>query len=160
MAAARIQRWAILLAAYSYTFKYKPGSEHSNADSLSRLSVPFTNDICYSLKEDYETDVVDILLTEIDRSPVSSKEVRNASRRDAIIGKIIDGILNNRFNELKGTDFQPYLNRKQELSVDTSCLLWENRVVIPPILQDKVFEELHQCHPGSSRMKALSRSYF
>ena len=36
-AAARIQRWALTLAAYNYTIKYKPGIEHGNADALSRL---------------------------------------------------------------------------------------------------------------------------
>ena len=37
MAAARIQRWALTLAAYNYTIKCKPGKEHCNADALSRL---------------------------------------------------------------------------------------------------------------------------
>ena len=42
MAAARIQRWALTLAAYNYTIKYKPGKEHCNADALSRLPLPVT----------------------------------------------------------------------------------------------------------------------
>ena len=42
MAAARIQRWALTLAAYNYTIKYKPGKEHCNADALSRLPLPAT----------------------------------------------------------------------------------------------------------------------
>ena len=37
MAAARLQRWAILLAAYDYKIMYKKGSEIANADALSRL---------------------------------------------------------------------------------------------------------------------------
>ena len=37
MAAARIQRWALTLAAYNYSIEYKPGPEHANADALSRL---------------------------------------------------------------------------------------------------------------------------
>ena len=40
MATARIQRWALTLAAYNYTIKYKPGIEHGNADALSRLPLP------------------------------------------------------------------------------------------------------------------------
>ena len=36
MAAARIQRWALTLAAYNYSIEYKPGPEHANADALSR----------------------------------------------------------------------------------------------------------------------------
>lgn len=40
MAAARIQRWALTLAAYNYSIEYKPGLEHANADALSRLPLP------------------------------------------------------------------------------------------------------------------------
>lgn len=40
MAAARIQRWALTLAAYTYSIEYKPGPEHANADALSRLPLP------------------------------------------------------------------------------------------------------------------------
>ena len=37
LAAARIQRWAILLSAYNYEVKYRSTKEHTNADALSRL---------------------------------------------------------------------------------------------------------------------------
>ena len=40
MAAARIQRWALMLAAYDYSVDYKPGPEHANAYALSRLPLP------------------------------------------------------------------------------------------------------------------------
>lgn len=40
MASARIQRWALILAAYDYHIRYKPGKEHANADLLSRLPLP------------------------------------------------------------------------------------------------------------------------
>jgi hypothetical protein len=37
LASARLQRWALILGAYSYTIKYKPGEQNSNADALSWL---------------------------------------------------------------------------------------------------------------------------
>ncbi len=37
MAAARLQRWAIQLAAYQYKIKFRPTLVHANADGLSRL---------------------------------------------------------------------------------------------------------------------------
>ena len=42
MASSRIQRWAIVLSAYTYTIRYKPGKQLSNADALSRLPSPVT----------------------------------------------------------------------------------------------------------------------
>ena len=40
MAAAGIQRWALTLAAFNHTIKYKLGIEHGNTDALSRLPLP------------------------------------------------------------------------------------------------------------------------
>ena len=35
--AARMQRWAVQLAAYTYSIEFRSTQEHSNADALSRL---------------------------------------------------------------------------------------------------------------------------
>ena len=37
MASARIQQWSLLLGAFSYDIRYRPGKDRGNADSLSRL---------------------------------------------------------------------------------------------------------------------------
>ena len=37
MAAACLQRWAILLSAYRYEVEFRPTGKHGNADGLSRL---------------------------------------------------------------------------------------------------------------------------
>ena len=42
MASPRIQRWALLLAAYDYELAYREGSKHGNADGLSRLPLSDT----------------------------------------------------------------------------------------------------------------------
>jgi hypothetical protein len=43
MAAARIQRWAMILGGYIYTIKYRPSAMHGNADALSRLPCKLYN---------------------------------------------------------------------------------------------------------------------
>ena len=40
LASAHIQRWSLILAAYNYNIQFKPGSQHNNADMLSRLPLP------------------------------------------------------------------------------------------------------------------------
>ena len=54
-------------------------------------------------------------------------------------------------------DFKPYKTRQNELSVEDGCVLWGSRVVIPPQGRKLVLEELHDTHPGSTKMKALAR---
>lgn len=45
---------------------------------------------------------------------------------------------------------EPYITRRDELSLEGRCILWETRVVIP----------LHvESHTDASRMKGLARSY-
>ena len=54
---------------------------------------------------------------------------------------------------------QSFVKRKFELSTQDNCLLWGSRVIVPPKLRDRVLQELHNSHPGSSRMKSLARQY-
>ena len=54
----------------------------------------------------------------------------------------------------------PYFRRRQEPSVENECLLWGIRVLVPEALRSKLLSELHFDHPGSTRMKAVGRSYF
>ncbi|GFR69376.1 Pol polyprotein [Elysia marginata] len=42
-ASARVQRWAIILSAYSYSLLHRPGRDNS-ADALSRLPLPYSPD--------------------------------------------------------------------------------------------------------------------
>ena len=44
LAAARLQRWALLLSAYNYDITYKSTKLHRNADGLSRLPLPSANE--------------------------------------------------------------------------------------------------------------------
>ena len=53
----------------------------------------------------------------------------------------------------------PFLDKKSELSLYEGCLLWGTRVVIPASCRDAVLTELHEGHPGVSRMKSLARMY-
>ena len=56
------------------------------------------------------------------------------------------------------TKLLPFSRRKDELSVQDGCILWGSWVIIPQTGRVRVLEELHQGHPGISRMKSLARS--
>ena len=42
IAAARMQKWGVLLSTYHYNIEFKATKSHANADGLSRLLVPDT----------------------------------------------------------------------------------------------------------------------
>ena len=53
-------------------------------------------------------------------------------------------------------ELEVFHRRKDELTVQDNCLLWGSRVVIPPKLQARVIDELHEGHAGVVRMKSLA----
>ena len=62
-AAARLERWALILASYNYKIEYRSTGAHVDADSMSRLPLPQTwslkceNVECYFLDTEVVTNV-------------------------------------------------------------------------------------------------------
>ena len=91
MVASRLQRWAILLSAYTYDIEYKPTQEHGNADMLSRLPVgPDTTFDTTSL-----STVVNMIQDEqLKHSPVVAADVQKATKDDRILTQVTNYMLN------------------------------------------------------------------
>ena len=152
LASARIQRWSLTLSAYNYKIQYKPGALHNNADMLSRLPLP---DSPTQIPTPGET----ILLFDILHSlPVTANHIRKWTSQDPTLSRVRTMILQG-WQFTNDADFKPYMRRKEELSVHDGCVLWGSRIVVPPQGRTKIIEELHEGHPGSTRMKALARSF-
>lgn len=151
LAAARLQRWALLLSAYDYEIQFKPTSKHSNADMLSRLPQPQT-------LFEMETEQVSINAIQVEALPVTPAKLRVETRNDKILSKVLRLTKRGWPKECPKQVLKPYWNRRHELTIEEECLLWGTRVIIPTKLQSRIMEEVHQGHPGVVRMKALTRS--
>ena len=154
MAAARLQRWALILAAHNYTIKYRRAADHGNADGLSRLPLPVQH------KEKPGT-IDTFLVNHLECLPIRCTDVRRETRSDITLSQVMEMVSTGRFPATKGSDssLMPYLVRKDELTTSQGCLLWGNRVIVPPKLRKQVLEELHTGHLGVVKMKAVARSY-
>ena len=82
MASARMQRWAVLLSAYNYTFSYRPGREQANADALSRLLLPEA-----PKKVPVPAETI-LLLEHLSLLPLSAEQIRLSTARDPILAKV------------------------------------------------------------------------
>lgn len=60
---------------------------------------------------------------------------------------------------VEGEVLRPYAKRKTELSLQDGCIFWGARVIVPPPGRVQIMDELHETHPGLSRIKSLARSY-
>ena len=63
------------------------------------------------------------------------------------------------WNNTDEESIQPYQHHRDELSVHAGCVMLGNRVVIPLAGCKHIIEQLHQSHPGVTRMKGLARSF-
>lgn len=99
-----------------------------------------------------------VMLLNLENSPVTATEVENFSKKDPTISQAIHYTLHGWPIEVED-NLKPFFIRRTELNCHLGCLQWGNRVIIPKELHKRVVEELHNSHPGISRMKALARSY-
>ncbi|RXN16546.1 putative protein K02A2.6-like protein [Labeo rohita] len=151
LAASRMQRWALLLSAHTYEIRYRKAELHANADGLSRLPLPVT---CLESKQ---KDI--FYFEQVKMAPVTSTQVRRCTRTEPILSEVMEMVKDGHVPK-DTTNLKPYLARKNELSIHSGCLLWGQRVIIPPTLRKPVLQQLHVGHCGMVRMKELARSYF
>lgn len=154
--ANRLRRWALILSNYNYKIEYVK-SEHNAADCLSRL--PIKNEI------DRGVDVnVDCALYVVDDKDLQIKfeDIAEATRRDMFLKRIINFVRDGSWPSYchKIDQYKPFLCKRNELTVEFGCLLWNNRIVVPDSLRKLVLKELHNTHLGVEKMKGIGRSYF
>lgn len=154
MAAARIQRWSLLLGAYQYKIEHKPGGENLNADALSRLPLPTPDDAPEEISEYVHS------LRQLDETPVTSHELRRLTEADKVLRIVKSFILKGWPQEKKHVELymRAYVARKLELTVAHGIIFWGHRVVIPEAARDRMLQMLHETHQGVSAMKAVART--
>ena len=151
LASARIKRWALILGAYDYTIQYKPGTDHANADLLSRLPLP---DPPKNIPLPAETV---LLMETLDSSPITARQVKTWTDQDPLLAKV-RSLTQQGWTRQTDEQLKPYQKRKEELSVQDGCVLCGSRVIVPEKGRERILRVLHDGHPGVSRMKRIARS--
>ena len=102
--------------------EFRPTGEHSNVDALSRLP----------LKVNY-TPAVDLdsrfMIGQVQALPVVADEVAAATHTDSLLSKIY-GYVQKGWPYKITDEERPYWRCYKELSTESGCLLWGNRVII------------------------------
>ena len=151
--AARLQRYALFLAGYDYTIEYRNTRVHSNADGLSRL--PLEREI----RNEEVVDPVGVFnLMQFDPLPVTVDNVQRETQRDPVLAQVYE-MTSKGWPYNQDPELNPFFMRRDEITLQSGCLMWGIRVIIPPKLRPQVLKELHQGHMGVVKMKAIARSY-
>ncbi|XP_054259367.1 uncharacterized protein K02A2.6-like [Macrosteles quadrilineatus] len=162
MAAARLQRWALILSAYDLEVRYRKGVDVPHADALSRLPLaeaePIELDANFVSHVDMCTEVMNNFCVVKDIAPITALHIGKMTDKDPILSKVRDFVMYG-WTSSDEPELAIFLRKKDELSVEQGCLLWGSRVVIPKKLYSSVLQMLHDQHLGVTRMKMLARSY-
>ncbi|UYV65143.1 K02A2.6-like, partial [Cordylochernes scorpioides] len=150
LSTSRLQRWALILSAYTYDIKFRRTQDHGNADLLSRFPVgceeiPRLNNV--------------YALSYVEELPITAEEIATETEKDEVLS-LAKFYTQQGWPEKVADHLRPYFQRKLELTVDGECLVWGMRVVIPPSLRIKMLNCLHETHSGMNKMKAVARSHF
>ena len=154
MASSRIQRWALTLSAYRYSIRHKAGKSLNNADALSRLPQQITT----SEENCCPADLV-LVMNQLSTTTVNAERIKDWTEKDPVLSQVKRFILLGWPDKKLGEEFTPFTSKGKELSIEDGCILWGSRVIIPPQGRKQILQELHETHPGISKMKALARSY-
>ena len=150
LAAARMQRWALILSAYDYQIEYRKSDEHSNCDALSRL--PHEDSKIGSESEIYSVSAID------KNFPITAKDIGKATLLDPVLSRVFDLVMTGWPEKCEEENLKPYYAHRHELSCEQNCVLWGSRVIIPQVFREKMLKELHWEHPGMCAMKAIART--
>ena len=94
-------------------------------------------------------------MMELVHAPVTEKEVVVETSLDPVLSEVVKKVQEGWPTEAsKDENLKAYWIRREALSVEEGCLLWGGRVIIPESLRKTVLLELHDVHPGMTRMKA------
>ncbi len=152
LASARIKRWSLFLAAYEYTLTFRNTEAHANEDAQSRLPLPEEPDPSTTPPE------VVLLMEYLDDLPVTANDIRQETRKDPILSKVHQ-YLRVGWPKERDKELERFSSKRIEPSIQDDCTLWGSRVMVPQKGQDAIIQELHEGHPGMSKMKALARMY-
>ena len=107
-AAARLQRWALILASYNYKIEYRSTGAHVDADSMSRLPLPQTwspkceNVECYFL----DTEVV---------TNVTSQMIKKETQLDPVLSQVYNYVISG-WPHVVDPSLVPFETKQDELS--------------------------------------------
>ena len=106
LAASRLVRWTLTLAAYDYNIELKTTRAHANVDMLSRLPV---HD---NINRSFINDVNDMQIT--------WEQMQPATLQDRVVYKVVEHLKSGKLPDIKNlsSDLKPYFEKNEGFSVD------------------------------------------
>ena len=99
-----------------------------------------------------------LLMENLADSSVTADQISFWTKRDPSLAPVLPYVQQS-WPDQGDPKFATFSSKRDELSVHEGCILWGSRVVVPKQSREMVLHELHDGHPGMTRMKSLARTY-
>lgn len=103
--------------------------------------------------------IAPVLIEELPSSPLMVTKITRHSVKDKNLVQVLSWVGRGWPKWPVSMDLQLFHAQQHKLSAQKGCLLWEDRVIVPPKLRKPILQILHIGHPDIVTMKALARSY-
>ena len=115
LAAARLQRWAIVLSAYNYCIEWRASADNATADMLSRLPLKATpRDVAVEGANDAMVHLVEGL-------PVTAKQIQKATELDRVLNRVLQFSQTGWPEHGISAELTPFWHRRHELTIEQGC---------------------------------------
>ena len=157
----RILRWLMTLSAYSFEVCYRPGSQHGNADALSRLPVE-------SVRTEPTPEPPIMYLNYLDANgerqsaqpPVTAEQIAQETDRDPVLAQVRTWAREGWPKRQPEGEAGDFWKKRSQISITRGCVLWGERVCVPAALRADALARLHSTHQGVMRSKSVARTIF
>lgn len=147
---ARVLRWALKLSQYDYEFVYSRGCDNIQSDFLSRLP------LSQSVPESEPFELI-FAIDSVNEELLTHELVRQhtESNQDLIqLKKFIKYGCPHRITNLNLSKMKSNI---PHMTIMRGCVMYRDRVYLPPSLQMIVLNKLHEDHSGIVAIKSLAR---
>lgn len=118
VAAARLQRWAVIMSMYDYEIRHISGSKMGHVDALSRLPLDGGTGV--------DVDRINVLNFGGD-APIQLEDVQQKMNSDVIMRQVYDYVMNG-WKTKVSSDLMPYFLKRKNLSTEDHCIYYVNRI--------------------------------
>ena len=144
---------------WRFTIQHSPGKSNHAADATSRHPSPSSNIDCLSAPDILESTFMAAIerdahsMTTLSWSRLAQETAADTSMAHLVL-LIERGITEEDKNDPSIAPFWPI---RDFLYTEDGVILYKDRVVVPPSLQNKVLQYLHAAHQGTSSMEQRAR---
>ena len=156
---SRLIRWRLALAHFDFDIQYRPGTEITHADAMTRLQTAIRN------QHDEDEEIVfaimgshDLVPIEFDfvAPPLSNARIQAELRGKHIYRDLMQTIIREDWQHASKA-IKVYLKYKDGLAIHNDIIYYGTRPFIPVNMRDEVIKLSHGQHQGSNYLEKAVR---